>query len=116
VLTNVYSVLWYEASSTASFLNAHLRSAPYNAHDTYHNHSQHTHYTALLRQTNPLWVAYFFVTDTNPFDDRLLEILDKYQDPRLVYTPIPKKYKIPVSLCVEWVECVFVGLCGVLVW
>ena len=33
------------------------------------------HYsTALLRQTNPLWVAYFFVTDTNPFDDRYILI------------------------------------------
>ena len=40
-----------------------------------------------------------FISDTitNTFNDRLLEILDKYQDPRLVYTPIPKKYKIPVS-------------------
>lgn len=55
-------------------------------------------HTALLRQTNPLWVAYFFVTDINPFDERLHEILSKYQDPRLVYTPIPQKYKIKVGL------------------
>lgn len=51
---------------------------------------------ALLRQTNPLWVGYFFVTDTNPFEQRLQDILNKYQDPRLVYTPIPNKYRIQV--------------------
>lgn len=65
-------------------------------------------FSALLRQTNPLWVAYFFVTDINPFDERLLEILSKYQDPRLVYTPIPQKYKIkvkcPRSLFIVWVN------------
>ena len=55
-------------------------------------------YTALLRQTNPAWVAYFFVTDTNPFEERLQEILAKHQDPRLVYTPIPAAYRVPVSL------------------
>lgn len=53
--------------------------------------------TALLRQTNPLWVGYFFVTDTNPFEQRLQDILNKYQDPRLVYTPIPNKYRIQVT-------------------
>ena len=55
-------------------------------------------YTALLRQTNPAWVAYFFVTDTNPFEERLQEILAKHQNPRLVYTPIPAAYRVPVSL------------------
>jgi hypothetical protein len=51
---------------------------------------------ALLRQTNPSWVAYFFVTDTNPFELRLQEILAKYRDPRLVYTTIPPRYRVPV--------------------
>eukprot|EP00600_Ochromonadales_sp_CCMP1393_P008819 CAMPEP_0174953918 /NCGR_PEP_ID=MMETSP0004_2-20121128/133_1 /TAXON_ID=420556 /ORGANISM="Ochromonas sp., Strain CCMP1393" /LENGTH=579 /DNA_ID=CAMNT_0016201669 /DNA_START=515 /DNA_END=2253 /DNA_ORIENTATION=+ len=54
--------------------------------------------TSLLRQTNPFWMAYFFVTDTNPFDQRLKEIVSAYQDPRLVFAPIPKKYKIPFSV------------------
>jgi len=49
---------------------------------------------SLLRQTNPLWMAYFFVTDTNPFDHRLRDIVAQYEDPRLVFTPIPSKYKI----------------------
>jgi hypothetical protein len=52
---------------------------------------------ALLRQTNPLWIAFFFVTDTNPFDQRLRDIVAQYQDPRLVFTPIPNKHKIQVS-------------------
>jgi hypothetical protein len=57
------------------------------------------HSAALLRQTSPHWVGYFFVTDTNPFEDRLQEILAKYQDPRLVYTPIPPPHRVPVSNC-----------------
>jgi hypothetical protein len=55
-------------------------------------------------------VGYFFVTDTNPFEDRLQEILAKYQDPRLVYTPIPPPHRVPVSnsrnvQCTETVRC-----------
>ena len=38
------------------------------------------------------------MTDTNPFEERLQEILAKHQDPRLVYTPIPAAYRVPVSL------------------
>ena len=36
--------------------------------------------------------------DTNPFEERLQEILAKHQDPRLVYTPIPAAYRVPVRL------------------
>ena len=38
------------------------------------------------------------MTDTNPFEERLQEILAKHQDPRLVYTPIPAAYRVPVRL------------------
>ena len=56
-------------------------------------------------------MGYFFVTDTNPFDDRLREILHKYQDPRLVYTPIPRKYKIPVSIVTSRLLLLLLLLC-----
>lgn len=49
--------------------------------------------SALLRQTNPNWEAYFFVTDNQPFDEELAKILSNFGDARLMYLPIEMKYR-----------------------
>lgn len=50
-------------------------------------------YTALLRQGNINWEAYFFVTDEQPFDDELRVMLQEYKDLRLRYLPIDMKFR-----------------------
>lgn len=54
-------------------------------------------FTALLRQTNKNWQAYFFVTDQVPFENRLRRILSSYGDRRLVYVPIDYEHRPVVS-------------------
>lgn len=49
--------------------------------------------SALLRQSNPNWDAYFFVTDDHLFDDELKVILSKYGDIRLKYLEIAMKFR-----------------------
>lgn len=49
--------------------------------------------TALMRQTSPSWEAYFFVTDDQPFDAELQEILSSHRDNRLHFLDIDKKFR-----------------------
>eukprot|EP01032_Pedospumella_encystans_P025439 gene25439-28752_t len=47
----------------------------------------------LMRQTSPSWEAYFFVTDDQPFDAELQEILSSHRDNRLHFLDIDKKFR-----------------------
>jgi len=49
--------------------------------------------TTLLRQSNPNWDAYFFVTDDQPFEDELRVILREYADIRLKYLHLDPKFR-----------------------
>lgn len=67
--------------------------------------SFHFH-SALLRQSNKNWRAYFFVTDQVPFENRLRRILSSYADRRLVYVtlgyefrPAVRIYPVGLSVC-----------------
>lgn len=55
-------------------------------------------FAALLRQTDPHWRAYFFITDNKPFSARLEEILSSYDDNRLIQILIPKALQRAVRL------------------
>jgi hypothetical protein len=55
-------------------------------------------FAALLSQTNPNWIAYFFVTDDRPFDGRLQEILAQRSDSRLRYVNIDPAPRLKVSI------------------
>ena len=57
--------------------------------------------TALLRQSNPNWDAYFFVTDNQPFDEELQSILAERKDIRLKFLNLDAKFrpKVPSSSC-----------------
>lgn len=63
-------------------------------------------FTALLRQTDDHWDAYFLITDNKPFSSRLKEILSSYNDSRLIFLHINRKYRKAVSRV-----CVCAGLC-----
>jgi hypothetical protein len=54
-------------------------------------------FLALLRQTDPNWEAFFFITDDRPFEKRLQEILSKFNDKRVTFLDIPMKYRPKVS-------------------
>jgi hypothetical protein len=47
----------------------------------------------LLRQTDPNWEAIFFITDDKPFDARLKEILNQFNDPRVSFFDIPMEFR-----------------------
>lgn len=49
--------------------------------------------SALLRQSNPNWAAYFFVTDDQPFDVELKSILAERNDPRLNFLNLDAKFR-----------------------
>lgn len=53
-------------------------------------------FSALLSQTNPNWLAFFFVTDDRPFDARLQEVLAKFRDNRLRYVNIDPTPRLKV--------------------
>ncbi len=53
--------------------------------------------SGLLRQSNPNWEAYFFVTDDQPFDAELQEILKTFGDIRLKFLDVGKKFRPAVS-------------------
>ena len=55
---------------------------------------------ALLRQSNPNWDAYFFVTDDQPFEDELRVILREYADIRLKYLHLDPKFRPKVSTAI----------------
>lgn len=53
---------------------------------------------ALVRQTNPNWRAFFFITDTVPFENRLRKILRTAGDKRLGYIAVDRAHRRAVSL------------------
>ena len=56
-------------------------------------------------QTNPNWRAFFIVTDPNPFDLRLQEILKQYDDPRLIYHHVDLAFRPVVRTVTVTVLC-----------
>lgn len=55
------------------------------------------HPTALVKQVNPHWKAFFFVTDEKPFEEELQSILHKYNDNRLTFLNVPVAHRPAVS-------------------
>ena len=53
---------------------------------------------ALIRQNDPNWEGFFFLTDNKIFEDRLQQILRKMNDSRIVYFDVPLKHRPAVSL------------------
>lgn len=53
--------------------------------------------TALLRQSDPNWEAYFVISDEQPFEKELQNILRRHGDARLTFLNIDKKYRPKVS-------------------
>jgi hypothetical protein len=52
---------------------------------------------ALVRQTDPNWEAFFFLTDEKPFEKRLAQILAGFNDTRLNFFDVPVAYRPVVS-------------------
>lgn len=52
---------------------------------------------ALLRQTDPNWRAFFYITDLVPFESRLRKILKGYGDKRLKYLAVDSAFRPAVS-------------------
>ncbi len=50
-----------------------------------------------MRQSSPYWEAYFFVTDDQPFDAELHEILKTFGDIRLKFLDAGKMFRPAVS-------------------
>ena len=46
-----------------------------------------------MRQSNPNWDAYFFVTDDQPFEDELRVILREHADIRLKYLALDHQFR-----------------------
>lgn len=44
-------------------------------------------------QTNSNWLAYFIITDPSPFEKRLAQLLDSFNDPRLMYFDVSLKHR-----------------------
>jgi hypothetical protein len=59
-----------------------------------------------VRQTDPNWEAFFFLTDEKPFEKRLTEILAGFNDTRLNFFDVPLDYRPVVS------KLFFLGLAG----
>lgn len=53
---------------------------------------------ALVKQVNPHWRAYFFVTDDNPFETELRSILGGHKDDRLEFLDVPLEHRPAVSV------------------
>lgn len=54
---------------------------------------------ALVKQVNPHWRAYFFVTDDNPFETELKSILKGHKDSRLEFLDVPLEFRPSVRTC-----------------
>mmetsp|Transcript_15846 Transcript_15846/g.26646 ORF Transcript_15846/g.26646 Transcript_15846/m.26646 type:complete len:344 (-) Transcript_15846:126-1157(-) len=48
---------------------------------------------SLKRQSNPNWEAYFFLTDNQPFEDELEDILGEADDPRFSYLHVDPSFR-----------------------
>lgn len=70
------------------------------------------HFPALKRQTNPNWLAYLFHIDALPSDSELKDVVNKFDDPRVVHVPLPPH---PVRKCNAFVaarsSCRFACCC-----
>lgn len=53
--------------------------------------------TSLLRQTDEHWEAFFLITDQKPFASRLKDILAAYNDTRLSFMHINRRYRKPYT-------------------
>jgi hypothetical protein len=53
---------------------------------------------ALIRQTDPNWQAFFFITDQVPFENRLRKILNNFADKRLKYISLDHAHRPAVRL------------------
>ena len=51
-------------------------------------------------QSNSNWQAYFIITDPSPFERRLQELLESFNDPRLMYFDVDLKHRPTVSAIV----------------
>ena len=98
-----FTVLQYTIYYTIYYYSIQYYILPYThtsiAINIYFIH--HTYYpycSGLQKQTNPEWVAYLFLTDDKPFEQRLLQIIDRFQDPRLRYFPVDKAHR-PIVSC-----------------
>lgn len=60
---------------------------------------------ALRRQVDPRWRAFFFITDSQPFSTKLKKILASYNDSRVSFLHINRKYRIPVSHPLHCTAC-----------
>jgi hypothetical protein len=56
------------------------------------------HCTAMIRQVNPHWHAYFLITDEKPFEEELTSILAGFGDSRLHFLDISMDYRPPVRV------------------
>ena len=52
---------------------------------------------ALIRQTDPNWEAFFFLTDEKPFEDGLKRILSGFNDSRLTFVDVPLELRPKVD-------------------
>lgn len=84
----IYYILYY-----ALLYHTHI----FPSQLTYTLYTYYHYRSGLQKQTNPEWVAYLFLTDDKPFEQRLLQIIDRFQDPRLRYFPVDKAHRPTVS-------------------
>ena len=49
-------------------------------------------------QTNSNWLAYFIITDPSPFERRLEQLLESFNDNRLMYFDVALKHRPTVSI------------------
>lgn len=52
---------------------------------------------AFLRQTDPNWHAYFFITDRSKFEEELLTTINFYNDSRLRFVNVDDRLKPEVT-------------------
>jgi hypothetical protein len=61
--------------------------------------------TALQRQTDPNWEAFFFLTDDQLFEEKLTNKLASYNDSRLSYVPVPAAHRPKVRRTFLYLIC-----------
>lgn len=64
------------------------------------------HDAGLLKQTDPNWRAYLFLTDDKPFVERLKSIVEHFRDQRVVYFDVNKEHR-PVVSTTQLLLCVW---------
>jgi hypothetical protein len=72
-----------------------------------------------MKQTNPNWKAFLFLTDPRPFASRLQEIIRGFNDPhRIVYFDVDPAHRPPVRTptCTMTLYADVSLLCMLLIW